>query len=135
MSIHIKGTLFGIEIPAMTDLVKTMRTEGYTQERTAAYQKLLEDNRPLFRQVNEFLLKNGAPTPFGPVAVAEGYISHSAKETDIPCGITFYASDELAQKVANQFSGYKVISAADGKLIAPLQKKTPQPRKPSGPKF
>jgi hypothetical protein len=127
---------FGLEIPELTVAQqKWSRTTGYDQGIEAEYHEALVDSVGLRERVGDFLTKNGVqpiagsncPYIFGISSIIE----NDADDPKAPIGLSFFGSEELAQKVANAFPQNRVLKY-DGTVIPPTQpnaEKTARPRR------
>jgi len=125
MDITTDGNKYGLEVPALTSIIQKMRAEGHTPARLNEFQAVLQKNAELIKSLDAFLLRNGAIDVLGNFT-GIGLIGFEFKP-DSRCGITFYGSDALAQKVADAFPAYNVIAAHDGTVFVPSK----SPAKPA----
>ena len=122
MSNQIEDGKFGLEIPALTQARIQAEANGYNPESQKNYQAVMKEHAPLIEKICGFLERNGALTvsSCGTSVISNMFgVITSEEDPEAPCGVTFYGSGVLAEKLANSFPTHKVIAADNGQVIAP----------------
>ena len=122
MSKKIEDGKFGLEIPALTQARIQAEANAYNSESQKTYQAVMREHAQLIEKVCIFLEKNDAlsVSSCGSSNISNMFgVITSEDDPEAPCGVTFYGSGALAQKLANSFPTHKVIAAHNGQVIEP----------------